>query len=108
MSLEWISAIIFILGIIIPFCIIYSHSKIYEREIDRENYCCNNSNVKDYNAKLSEFIQKETWNDGYATGKREQYNNIIEIIDGYESDELGRIILSKQMLIDNINNDFFE
>jgi hypothetical protein len=104
MSLEWISAIIFILGIIIPFCIIYSHSKIY----DRENYCSNESNVKDYNAKLLEFIQKETWNNGYATGKREQYDNIIEIINGCESDELGRIILSKRMLIDNITYNFFE
>lgn len=60
------------------------------------------------NKKTQEFVEKETWNDGYVTGKREQYEKIIEIIDGCDADEIGRIILSKRMLIDIIKNDFFD
>ena len=53
-----------------------------------------------------EFKEKEIWNAGYATGKREQYDNVIAIIDGCEEDELGRIIISKRMLKDIIDEDF--
>lgn len=64
-----------------------------------------------------EFKEKEIWNDGYATGKREQYDKVIAIIDEFaedqlgriilsKEDELGRIILSKRMLKDIIDEDF--